>query len=77
VKARTLFDAEHAGYAADDTTDGAADNGANRTGSALTFPRTAFHAARHTLRLSDGRDGDDGKDGGSSDKTANHGCLPR
>lgn len=77
METRTLIDAQHAGYAADHTTDGSADDGANRACSTLAFARTALHTARHALRLRNGRNRDHGKDGGSSDKTANHRCLPR
>jgi hypothetical protein len=73
VKARTLIDAKHSRHAANDASDDATYNGTDRACRSLTIPRTAFDASGHALRL--GRDGkqDGDSNGGSSDKTANHG----
>jgi hypothetical protein len=49
-EARTLVDSEDTVYAADNTTNNAPDDGANRSGGALAFARTAFYASRDTLR---------------------------
>jgi hypothetical protein len=50
VEARTLLYAEHAGDAAHDSSDRAADECADRSPCPFTFAGTAFHAARHALR---------------------------
>jgi len=76
MEAWTLVNAKNAGNATNHTADGAADNRANWTGSTLAFARPALNSARHTLRLRYCWNGDNGKDGGGSEKTAKHECLP-
>jgi hypothetical protein len=59
TKARTLVDAQNTVYAADDTTDRAADDCPHRSSSPLTITCAAFNAARYTLRRCRKRDNND------------------
>jgi hypothetical protein len=72
---RTIIDTEHAGYAADNTTDGAAYDSAHRTSCALAIARTTLNASGDTLSLSNGGKSHHGDDGSGSKKTADHDDL--
>jgi hypothetical protein len=48
-EARTLIDAEHAGYTASNGPDGPTDYGTDRTRCSITFARAMFHPSNHTL----------------------------
>src|SRR5437870_655237 len=71
-KAWALIDTEHAGNATYHAANGAADNGANRTGRTVALARAALDSTRYALGLSDNGNSHCGANGGSSDKTADH-----
>jgi hypothetical protein len=75
MEARTFIDAQNARHATYDTTDSAADDRANRSGGAFTFPRAALNSARYTLRLRHHRHCDDSKERCGSDQTTIHEYL--
>jgi hypothetical protein len=72
TKAGTFIDAEHTGYAANDTANHATDNCPDRTSRPFTIPRTPLDAAGDALSLScNGKKCHDNNSRGS-DKTADH-----
>ena len=75
AKARTIIDAQHAGNAADHTTNGAADNRADRTCGALTVACATLDAAGNTLRLGENGNRKSGDEGGSAKEMADNVIL--
>jgi hypothetical protein len=72
AEARTLIDTQHAGYAAHDTADHAANNCPDRTSRPFTISCTPLDATRDVLGLGcDGKEHCD-KNSSSSDKGADH-----
>jgi hypothetical protein len=49
LEARSLIDAEYAGYPASDGPDGPTNHGADRARCSITFARAVFHTSNHTL----------------------------
>jgi hypothetical protein len=72
AKARTLIDAENAGYSADHAADDTANHGADRTGRSFTVSRSALDPTGNSLALRGDRQRHGGDNGSYSDKAANH-----
>lgn len=75
AEARSIVDTEYASNAADDATDGATNDGANRAGGPLAFACTTLNASGDTLSLSNNRKSHHGNDGSGSKKTTDHDDL--
>jgi hypothetical protein len=69
-----MVDAQHALDPADDATDRAADNGADRSGAAVAFIKAVRRAARNTLRMC--RGGSEDCKNRTDDRNANVHELP-
>jgi hypothetical protein len=73
TEAGTLIHPKDAGYAADDPSDHATDDGPDRACRPFTVPGTPLDATRNTLGLAcNGKQRDEDSNGSSSGKTADH-----